>query len=55
MLSFDIFGQSFNFSIDQGLATLPSKMGTFCSFIVFLLIMTYAGYKTSILAGKKDI
>ena len=41
--------------IDDGKRTLPSKMGSLCSILLTVLLIMYAGYKISILEGKKSI
>ena len=41
--------------IEEGIDALPSKMGAFCSILLVIVLILYAGYKTSVLEGKKDI
>ena len=41
--------------IDEGRDALPSKMGAFCSIFLIICMVTFAGYKISILEGKKNI
>ena len=55
LLSFDQFGQPYTMQIDEGRSALPSKMGLFCSILVLIVLIVYAGYKISILEGKKKI
>ena len=55
LLNYDKFGQSYGLHLDQGKETLPSKMGTFCSFLLLLTLIVYAGYKVNILQGKKSV
>ena len=55
LLDVDKFGQSYGLHLDQGKEALPSKMGTFCSFLLPLILIAYAGYKVNILQGKKSV
>lgn len=41
--------------IEEGKDALPSKMGALCSILLVIVLLLYAGYKTSILEGKKEI
>ena len=41
--------------IDEGRDALPSKMGALCSILLLIVMVTYTGYKISILEGKKSI
>ena len=41
--------------IDEGRDALPSKMGALCSILLLIVMITYTGYKISILEGKKSI
>ena len=34
---------------------MPSYMGAFCSIMLFIILIAYAGYKISILEGKKSV
>ena len=52
---YDQFGQQFNLMIDEGRGVLPSKMGTFCSIFLLILMIIFTGYKISVLQGKKSI
>ena len=52
---FDQFGKSFGLRLDRGRDRLPSKLGTFCSFFLLITLVAYAGYKVSILEGKKKV
>ena len=55
LLSYDKFGQSIGLRLDQGQDALPSKMGTFCSFLLFIILIAFTGYKVSILERKKSV
>ena len=55
LLEYDKFGSSFGMSLDQGKETLPSKMGTFCTFFLLIVLIAYTGYKINILEGKKSV
>ena len=41
--------------LDQGKSSLPSKMGTLCSFLLLVAMLAYTSYKMYILEGKKSI
>ena len=34
--------------------SLPSKMGAFCSILLYVLLLTYTGYKMDIMFNKKS-
>ena len=55
LLSFDQFGQPYQMQIDEKRNALPSKMGSFYSIFLLIVLVAYAGYKTSILEGRKKI
>ena len=55
LLDKDKFGQSYALHLEEGKAKLPSKMGTFCSFLLLMIMIAYTGYKVSILEGKKSV
>ena len=55
LLSIDQFGQSFTMQIGEGKTALRSKLGAFCSFLLVIILIIYAGYKVSILEGKKNV
>ena len=55
LLEYDRFGQSYVLNLDQGKDTLPSKMGTFCSILLLMILITYTGYKVNILEAKKSV
>ena len=54
-LSYDQFGQPYIMQIDERKSALPSKMGSFCSILLLIVLVAYAGYKFSILEGKKKV
>ena len=54
-LSYDQFGQPYIMQIDEGRSALPSKMGSFCSTFLLIVLIAYAGFKVSILEGKKKV
>ena len=41
--------------IEEGKDVLPTKMGALCSILLIVILIMYAGYKISILEGKKSI
>ena len=41
--------------IDERRSALPSIMGSFCSILLLVVLFAYAGYKASILEGKKKV
>ena len=41
--------------IGNGRDSLPSKMGVFYSFLLIIILLMYAGYKISLLEGRKSI
>ena len=51
----DKFGQSYQIQLDKGQDALRSKVGALCSLLLFGVMIVYAGYKISILKGKKSI
>ena len=55
MLSYDQFGQPYKMQIDESRSALPSKMGSFFSILLLIVLVAYAGYKVFILEGKKKI
>ena len=50
-----MFSQAPKIKIDKNQDVLPSKMGAFCSFILFIAVLSYAAYKTNIMIAKKDV
>ena len=54
-MDLDQFGQSFGLQLDKGKDRLTSKLGTCCSFFLAIVLVAYAGYKVSILEGKKGV
>ena len=52
---FDQFGQSSRLRLDKRMDRLPLKWGTFCSLFLVIVLVAYAGYKVSILDGKKRV
>ena len=54
-LSYDQFGQPYELKIGEKRSALPSKMGSFCSILLLVVLFAYAGYKASILEGKKKV
>ena len=55
MLNYDRFGQKFSMRIDKGRDAVPSKMGTFCSFLLLVILLLYLGYKISVLESRNKI
>ena len=55
LLGFDKFGKSINLRIDEGKDAYPSIVGAICSIILTIVLLAFAGYKVSILEGKKSI
>ena len=55
MLEYDNFSEGYNIKVDQGSETLPSKMGTVCSFTIFIVLIVYAQYKINILLNKQSV
>ena len=55
LLNQDKFGQAFTMRIDDGRDKLPSKLGAICSLLLVIILITYAGYKISVLEGKRSI
>ena len=55
LLGFDSFGKSFNLQLGEGKDTLPSFLGALCSIATLILLIVYAGYKFSIMEGKKSV
>ena len=55
LLKFDRFGQSLSIQIDESRSSLPSKLGTFCSFVLLICLIAYAGYKASVLERKQSV
>ena len=55
LLRFDRFGQSLSILIDEGKSSLPSKLGSFCSFLLLICLIAYAGYKASVLERKQSV
>ena len=55
LLNFDKFGQSFTMRLEEGRNVLPSRMGALCSIIFIITLLSYAGYKTWILEGRKSV
>ena len=41
--------------LEDGRDALPSKVGAVCSIVLIILLISYAGYKVSVLEGKKSI
>ena len=41
--------------LEDGRDALPSRIGAVCSILLTILLITYAGYKVSVLEGKKSI
>ena len=41
--------------VEEGKDALPTKMGALCSILLTLILIVFAGYKVSILEGKKSI
>ena len=53
---YDQFGQSFALRIGQdGMDSLPSKVGTICSLALTVILLFYTVYKSIILEGRKSI
>ena len=55
LLNQDKFGQAFTMRIEDGRDTLPSKLGAICSLLLVIILVVYAGYKISVLEGKRSI
>ena len=55
LLDYDKFGQKYGLSIDKGKDALPSRMGTFCSFLLLVILLVYTGYKVNVLESKKRV
>ena len=55
LLRQDQFSQAFQIRIDEGKDALPSMTGALCSILLLIILLAYAGYKISILEGKKSI
>ena len=55
MLGFDNFGKSFTLQLGEGRDTLPSILGALCSITTLIILIIYAGYKVSIMEGKKNV
>ena len=55
LLGFDSFGKSFSLQLGEGKDTLPSILGALCSLTALIVLIIYAGYKFSIMEGKKSV
>ena len=55
LTSLDQFGQSFSIRFEEGRDVLPSKMGAACTILLAVILITYGGYKASILEGRKSV
>ena len=55
LLGYDQFGQSVSMNLDQGQGSLPSKMGTVSSFLLFVILIAYTYYKFNIMLEKKAV
>ena len=55
LLEQDKFGQSPKMRLDGGKDALPSHMGALCSIVLLILLVAYAGYKVSVLEGRKAV
>ena len=51
----DQFGQAFAFNLGGDRNALPSTIGAICSIVLTITILSYAGYKWSILIEKKSV
>ena len=51
----DQFGQSYSMNLDRGEPDIKSYMGSFCSILLFAIVLIYAYQKTEILIDKKNI
>ena len=50
----DKFGAGFGIKMDAGVDKNKTHMGTFCTLLWFVIIMSYAANKIDILINKKD-
>ena len=55
LLGYDQFGQSVSMNLDQGQGSLPSKMGTVSSFLLFVILVIYTYFKCGIMVDKKAV
>ena len=55
LLKQDKFIQPFTMRIDEGKDVLSTRTGAFCSIMLAIILLAYAGYKVSILEGRKSI
>ena len=53
----DMFGKSFIMNVggENGGQALPSKMGSICTIALLIILISYAGYKVSVMQGKKSV
>ena len=49
LLDQDKFGQTYKMTIKDGKNALPTKMGGFCSILLTIILILFAGYKMSVL------
>ena len=55
LLEQDKFGQAFNLNISDGIVALPSLMGTFCTLLNLVILVSYATYKVDVLGSRKSV
>ena len=55
MLNQDRFGKQLSMQFDGGKESLPSKMGSACSLLLWMLMIMYALYKVSILESRRQV
>ena len=41
--------------LEEGITSVPSKMGTFCSLLLMMTVLTFTYYKVDVLLGRKDV
>ena len=51
----DMFGENFYQTVEGDSQVVHSYMGSFCTFIVFIVSLCYAGFKMNILIHNKEI
>ena len=52
---YDKFSVGFGFRIDKDKDRLTSMMGTFCSLLLLVCMLTYSGYKFDRVANRKSV
>ena len=54
LLDFDQFSHTLNMRFGKFGESLPSKMGAFCSIMLYILLISYTGYKMDIMFNRKN-